>query len=173
MSALAYSPLAQRLRETYANLVSPTITGLAPLPAGGHDISSPGRIIDLPRIPDARGNLTFIEETRHVPFDVKRVFYLYDVPGGADRGGHAHRNLHQFVIAIAGSFDVILDNGSRAERFSLNRAYYGLHIPPMTWGELENFSSGGVCLVLASEFYDEADYFRDYTLFMDTIGKQA
>jgi hypothetical protein len=132
-----------------------------------------GRIIDLPRIPDQRGNLTFVEENRHVPFDIRRVFYLYDVPGGAYRGGHAHKQLHQLVIAMAGSFDVLLDNGHQPEKFSLNRAHYGLHIPPMTWGQLDNFSSGAVCLVLASENYDEADYFRDYSKFKEAIEAQA
>ena len=122
-------------------------------------------IIELPKIEEPRGNLTFIESGRHVPFDIRRVYYLYDVPGGAERGGHAHKALHQFIIAMSGSFDVVLDDGDRRQRFHLNRSYYGLHICPMIWRELDNFSSGSVCLVLASEVYDEADYFRDYDEF--------
>jgi hypothetical protein len=120
------------------------------------------RLIDLPKIEDARGNLTFIEGSRHVPFDIQRVYYLYDVPGGAERGGHAHKALKQLIIAMAGSFDVVLDDGSECKRFHLNRSYYGLYVCPMIWRELDNFSSGSVCMVLASNAYDESDYYRDY-----------
>ena len=120
------------------------------------------RIIELPRIEDPRGNLTFIEQNRHIPFGIKRVYYLYDVPGGAGRGGHAHKKLQQFIIAASGSFDVILDNGSVQMRHHMNRSYYGLYVPRMIWRELDNFSSGSVCVVLASEFYDEEDYIRDH-----------
>jgi hypothetical protein len=123
------------------------------------------RIIDLPRVYEARGNLSFVEGQVHVPFDIKRVYYLYDVPGGSERGAHAHRALHQFMIAMSGSFDVILDDGEREHRFHLNRSYYGLYIPPMHWRLLNNFSSGSVCMVLASEHYDAADYYRDYEEF--------
>lgn len=123
------------------------------------------RIIELPRINDPRGNLTFIEGGRHVPFEISRVYYLYDVPGGAERAGHAHRELQQLIIAMSGSFDVVLDDGSDRRRYHLNRSYYGLYVPPMLWRELDNFSSGSVCLVLASAPYDEADYFRDYEVF--------
>lgn len=123
-------------------------------------------IIDLPRIPDARGNLTFIEAGRHVPFEIKRVYYLYDVPGGAERGGHGHKELQQLIIAMSGSFDVVLDDGKERKRFHLNRSYYGLYICPMIWRELDNFSSGSVCMVLASTLYEEADYFRDYDEFL-------
>ncbi len=119
------------------------------------------RLIDLPKISDPRGNLTFIEAGVHVPFEVKRVYYLYDVPGGSERGGHAHRKLEQFLIAISGSFDVVVSTGEQRHRFHMNRSYYGLHIPRMVWRQLDNFSSGAVCLVLASEHYDEADYYRD------------
>ena len=131
--------------------------------------SSEFNIIDLPKIEDFRGNLTFIEENGHIPFEIKRVYYLYDVPGGESRGGHAHKKLNQFVIAANGSFDVVLDDGYQKKRYHLNRSYYGLHIPPMTWRELDNFSSGSVCLVLASEHYDEEDYIRDYEVFKDTL----
>ncbi len=118
--------------------------------------------MDLPKITDPRGNLTFIESSRHIPFDIRRIFYLYDVPGGAWRAGHALKTCHQFIIAASGSFDVILDDGRQRERYHLNRSYYGLYIPPLIWREIDNFSSGSVCLVLASEYYDEADYYREY-----------
>jgi hypothetical protein len=123
------------------------------------------RLMDLPRVNDPRGNLTFIEGGRHVPFEIKRVYYLYDVPGGAERGGHAHKDLHQLIIAMSGSFDVILDDGAQQKRFHLNRSYFGLYVCPMIWRALDNFSSGSVCMVLASILYDEADYFRDYEEF--------
>ena len=125
------------------------------------------KIIDLPKITDPRGNLTFVEEKKHVPFDIKRVYYLYDVPGGAERGGHAHKELHQLIIAMSGSFDVLLDDGHKKVRHHLNRSYYGLYVCPMVWRELDNFSSGSVCLVLASEKYDETDYYRDYDDFLN------
>ncbi|MGC8913266.1 MAG: sugar 3,4-ketoisomerase [Thermoplasmata archaeon] len=124
------------------------------------------RIIELQKISDARGNLTFIEGMKHIPFEIKRVFYLYDVPGGATRGGHAHYKLEQFVIAVSGSFDVIVDDGNNRKKFSMNRSYYGLYIPPLIWREINNFSTGAVCLVLASEVYDENDYIRDYEKFI-------
>lgn len=124
------------------------------------------KIIDLPKIHDPRGNLTFIEGGEHVPFDIQRVYYLYDVPGGAERGGHAHKGLHQLIIAMSGSFDVLLDDGKEKRRYHLNRSYSGLYICPMIWRELDNFSSGSVCMVLASNRYDEDDYFRDYSEFM-------
>jgi hypothetical protein len=130
-------------------------------------------LIQLPRIPDARGNLTFIEQRRQVPFEIKRVYYVYDVPGGSSRGGHAHKALEQFIIAANGSFDVALSDGENTERFHLNRSYCGLYIPPMTWRELDNFSSGSVCLVLASEMYDEDDYIRDYDVFCDECRRRV
>jgi WxcM-like protein len=123
------------------------------------------RIIDLPKITEPSGNLTFIESGRHVPFQIARAYYLYDVPGGAERGGHAHKVLQEFLVAISGSFDVVLDDGREKARFHLNRPFYGLYIPCMIWRELDNFSSGSVCLVLASEYYDEFEYVRDYSAF--------
>jgi hypothetical protein len=129
------------------------------------------RLVDLPKIEDPRGNLTFVEGARHVPFEIRRVYYLYDVPGGAERGGHAHRALEQLIVAMSGSFDVVLDDGRAKHRFHLNRSYYGLYVPRLIWRELDNFSSGSVCLVLASTPYDEADYFRDYDDFLEAIGK--
>lgn len=130
-------------------------------------------MIDLPKIADPRGNLTFIESGKHIPVNFQRVFYLYDVPGGAVRAGHALKTCHQFIIAASGSFDVILDDGNEKGRYHLNRSYYGLYIPPLIWRELDNFSSGSVCLVLASEFYDESAYYRDYDLFQKATMKKG
>ncbi len=128
------------------------------------------RIVDLPKITDPRGNLTFIEGNSHVPFDIKRVYYLYDVPGGAERGGHAHKDLQQLIIAMSGSFDVVLDDGREKKRFHLNRSYFGLYVCNMIWRELDNFSSGAVCLVLASNAYSESDYYRDYDEYLQALG---
>ncbi|MCC6303312.1 MAG: WxcM-like domain-containing protein [Gammaproteobacteria bacterium] len=128
------------------------------------------RLIDLPRIQDPRGNLTFIESDAHIPFKIQRVYYLYDVPGGASRAGHAHKRLHQFLIAISGSFDVHLDDGKEKKIFHLNRSYYGLYIVPGIWREIDNFSSGAVCLALASDIYNEDDYYRTYEDFIRGKG---
>lgn len=128
------------------------------------------RLIDLPRVNDPRGNLTYVEARETIPFAIERVYYLYDVPGGESRGGHAHRELAQFVIAAAGSFEVLVNDGLHTERFFLNRSYYGLYIPRMTWREIDEFSSGSVCLVMASHHYDEADYYRDYDEFLAAAG---
>ena len=124
------------------------------------------KLIDFPKLSDPRGNLTFIESEYHIPFKLERVYYLYDIPGGSDRGGHAHKNLHQVVIALAGSFDIHLDDGINSKTYHLNRSYVGLYICPMIWRKLDNFSSGAVCLVLASHHYEEADYFRNYEEFL-------
>lgn len=128
------------------------------------------KIIDLPKIHDPRGNLTSIEGGIHVPFDIQRVYYLYDVPGGSERGGHAHKELQQLIVAMSGSFDVLLDDGREKKRYHLNRSYSGLYVCPMIWRELDNFSSGSVCMVLASSHYDENDYFRDYQQFLNAAG---
>ena len=127
-------------------------------------------IVELPKIHDPRGNLTFLEGCRHVPFEIKRIYYTYDVPGGEARGGHAHRECLSFVIAASGSFEVLLDDGRRRESFFLNRSYQGLLIPRMVWREIHNFSSGSVCLVLASDYFDEADYYRDYDEFLLAVA---
>lgn len=128
-------------------------------------------ISELPKITDPRGNLTFIEGSSHIPFDIRRVYYLYDVPGGAERGGHAHKGLHQLIIAMSGSFDVVLDDGRNKKRFHLNRSYFGLYVCPMIWRELDNFSSGSVCLVLASNIYEESDYYRDYDEYVSALAR--
>jgi hypothetical protein len=131
------------------------------------------RVINLPQITDPRGNLTFIEGGRHVPFEIKRVYYLYDVPGGAQRGGHAHKNLQQLIVAMSGSFDVVIDDGQERRRHHLNRSYCGLYLPPMTWRELDNFSSGSVCMALASLPFDEADYYRDHDEFRKAVAARG
>lgn len=128
------------------------------------------RLVDLPKITDPRGNLTFIEGGVHIPFEIQRVYYLYDVPGGAERGGHAHKALQQLIVAMSGSFDVVLDDGREKRRFHLNRSYVGLYVCPMIWRELDNFSSGSVCMVLASNRYDEEDYYRDYAGYLQAQG---
>ena len=130
-------------------------------------------IIELPKISDPRGNLTFIEGGSHIPFPIERVYYLYDVPGGAERGGHAHKGLQQLIVAMSGSFDVVLDDGREQKRIHLNRSYQGLYVCPMIWRELDNFSSGSVCMVLASNVYDEADYYRDYDQFIKALPKSS
>ena len=124
------------------------------------------QIIELPKISDPRGNLTFIENSNHIPFDIRRVYYLYDVPGGSERGSHAHKNLHQFIISMSGSFDVELDDGRNKKRYHLNRSHYGLYVCPMMWRLIDNFSSGAVCMVLASDFYIKEEYIRDYNNFL-------
>jgi hypothetical protein len=127
------------------------------------------RLINLPKMLDPRGNLTFIEGSNHIPFEIKRIFYLYDVPGGADRAGHALKTCEQFLIAMSGSFDVILDDGAEKKRYHLNRSYYGLYIPPLIWREIDNFSSGSVCTALASEAYDAEGYLREYEEFLQAV----
>lgn len=127
------------------------------------------KLIALPRIDDPRGKLTFIEGARHLPFEIRRVFYLYDVPTEESRGAHAHRELHQFLICLSGSFDVALDDGDRKTTVHLNRPWQGLHIPPMIWAAEVNFDPGTVCLVLASDSYVEADYIRDYDAYLALV----
>lgn len=124
------------------------------------------RIIELPKINEPRGNLSFVENNNHIPFAIERVYYVYDVPGGADRGGHAHKGLHQLIIAMSGSFDITLDDGKNKKKFHLSRSYYGLYVCPMIWREMDNFSSNSVLMVLASNKYSEEDYYRDYDDFM-------
>jgi dTDP-4-dehydrorhamnose 3,5-epimerase-like enzyme len=124
------------------------------------------RILDLPVVRDQRGNLTVIEATKHVPFEIRRIFYLYDIPAGEHRAGHAHKTLAQVLVALAGSFDVIIDDGRQQQTVTLNRPFIGLYLPHLVWRDIQNFSAGSVCLALASDHYDEADYIRDYEQFV-------
>jgi len=124
------------------------------------------KIIQLPKIKDPRGNLTFLENKNQIPFEIKRVFYIYDVPTGENRGSHAHRNLKQFIICLSGSFDVFLDDGKCKKTMHLNRPWQGLFVPSMIWSSEVNFDPGSVCLVLVSELYDSTSYIRDYDLFV-------
>jgi dTDP-4-dehydrorhamnose 3,5-epimerase-like enzyme len=128
------------------------------------------RIIELPKILDERGNLTFIEGNNHIPFKIERTYMIYDVPGGETRGGHAYMELNEFIVALSGSFDVVLDDGNERRTYSLNRSYYGLYVPKMIWRTLENFSTNALCMILASEKYNEDDYLRDYDLFKNKIN---
>jgi len=124
------------------------------------------RIIELPKIINEKGNLSFVEELFHVPFEIKRVYWIYDVPGGEIRGGHAYKTLNEFIIALSGSFDVVLHDGNEEKKFSLNRSYYGLYVPKMYWRKLENFSTNALSLVLASDYYSEMDYIRNFNDFI-------
>ena len=123
------------------------------------------RIIELPKILDDRGNLSFFENNIQIPFDIKRIYWIYDVPGGEQRGGHAYKNLNEVVIALSGSFDVVLNDGNEEKKFTLNRSYYGLFIPKMMWRHVENFSTNALALIAASTIYDEADYIRNFSEF--------
>lgn len=128
------------------------------------------KIIDLPSIRDTRGNLSFAENLSQIPFEIKRAYWLYDVPGGESRGSHAHKALQQFIIAASGSFRITLDDGKEKQSFFLNKPYQGLYVPPGLWRDLDEFSSGSVCMVLASELYDADDYIRDYDEFLKFKG---
>jgi hypothetical protein len=127
------------------------------------------QIIQLPKIEDVRGNLSFIEENWHIPFAIKRSFWIYDVPGGEQRGGHAYRETEEFIVALSGSFDVVLDTGEEKKTYHLNRSYYGLYVPKMMWREMNNFSTNSLALVLSSTKYDESDYIRDYDQFKNLV----
>jgi WxcM-like, C-terminal len=130
-------------------------------------------LISLPKLTDPRGNLTFVEGTKHIPFEVERVYYLYDVPSGEARGGHAHHKLQQLIIAVSGSFDVLLDNGYERRTITCNRPFQGILMKSLVWRELNNFSSGAVCLVLASMVYEESDYIRDYEKFISVATNKG
>ena len=124
-------------------------------------------VIELPRIENAKGNITPVHSGINLPFEIARIFYLYDIPGGEARGAHAHRECHQFLVAASGGFEVVLDDGYNKRTVTLNRPYFGLHIPPGIWAAEQGFSSGSICLVLTSHIYDEADYIRDYASFIN------
>jgi len=142
----------------------------APWPKPGDSTVYDCAQLELPRIENPAGNLTVMQPSLNCPIQIARVYYLYDIPGGASRGGHAHRQLHQLIIAASGSFDVLIDDGRNRRTVMLNRPYHALHIVPGIWRELHNFSSGAICLVLASAVYDEADYIRQYTEFLEFKG---
>ena len=131
------------------------------------------KIIDFPKITDPRGNLSFVENGRPVPFVIQRAYWIYDVPGGEVRGGHAYKELHEFFIALSGSFDVILNDGQNTRVLTLNRSYSGLYVPSMIWRRLENFSTNAVCLILASMPYNEDDYLRDFKIFQEAKMRGA
>lgn len=141
-------------------------------PTGGAVAGGP-HVIDLPRIADSRGTLTFLESHRHLPFAIRRAYWIYDVPGGEVRGAHAYRTLHEFIIAVSGSFDVVLDDAHGEKLFTMNRAYQGLYVPPMLWRQMRNFSTNSVALVLASASYDASDYVRDYEEFQRLVRDDA
>ena len=125
------------------------------------------KLINLPKIEDPRGNLTFVEEKNQIPFDIKRVYWIYDVPGGEVRGGHAYKKSDEFIIALSGSFDVIIEDGKTRKNYSLNRSYYGLYIPRLHWRTIENFSTNALALTLSSTLYDVNDYIRDHKEFIE------
>lgn len=130
-------------------------------------------IIDLPKVTDPRGNLSFIQNNDQIPFDIKRVYWIYDVPGGMFRDGHAFRQQHEFIVALSGSFDVVLSDGYQERRIHMSRSYYGLYVPPMTWRSIDNFSTNSVALVLSSTLYDPNDYIRDFELFKTIVNKNG
>jgi hypothetical protein len=125
------------------------------------------KLIDLPKILDQRGNLSFIEEEKNVPFKIKRTYWIYDVPGGQNRGGHAFKHQQELIVALSGSFDVVIDDGIKKDIFSLNRSYYGLYIPAGFWRQMQNFSTNSLALVLSSTLFEENDYIREYQHFLD------
>tara|TARA_Y100000741_G_C18250333_1_gene557062 strand:+ start:1373 stop:1774 length:402 start_codon:yes stop_codon:yes gene_type:complete len=127
------------------------------------------KIINLNKINDQRGNLSFIESDKHIPFKIKRSILIYDVPGGQERGGHAYKKLQEFIIALSGSFDVVLDDGVKERNYTLSRSYYGLYVPKMMWRSMNNFSTNALCLILASDPYDKNDYIRNYKIFLKTL----
>lgn len=130
-----------------------------------------GHIIQLPKIIDRRGNLSFLEEINHIPFKIRRSYWIYDVPGGEVRGGHAYKENQEFIISLSGSFDVILDNGKEQKRFYLNRSYYGLYVPKGLWRQMENFSTNSLALVVASTLFDKDDYIYNYQIFKEYLDE--
>ena len=133
------------------------------------NIQTVPQLIQLPKIPDDRGNLSFVEAEQHIPFSIERTYWIYDVPGGEARGGHAYKTLDEFIIALSGSFDVVLHSGKEEMRFSLNRSYYGLYVPKLYWRSLENFSTNSVGVILASQHYNETEYIRSFDDFQKLV----
>lgn len=127
------------------------------------------KLVNLPKIPDERGNLSFIEEEQHIPFKIKRTYWIYDVPGGEIRGSHAFKESEEFIVAISGSFDVVLHDGKKEMKYSLNRSYYGIYVPKLTWRKLENFSTNSLALILSSTAFKENDYIRDFDQFLSLV----
>jgi dTDP-4-dehydrorhamnose 3,5-epimerase-like enzyme len=128
------------------------------------------KLLNLPKIIDPRGNLSYVEELNHIPFKIERIYWIYDVPGGETRGGHAFKTQHEFIIALSGSFDVIVDNGTISQIFSLNRSYYGLYIPAGLWRQMKNFSTNSLAIVLSSTSFSDSDYVRNYNDFINRIN---
>ena len=128
-------------------------------------------IIELPKIIDERGNLTFIEEGNHIPFDIKRTYWIYDVPGGEFRGSHAFKETEELIVALSGSFDIVLNDGKEEKKYTLNRSYYGLYVPKLTWRKIENFSTNSLALVLCSTKFNKEDYVRDFKIFTSAINE--
>jgi hypothetical protein len=136
-----------------------------------NQFKEPG-ILQLPKILDERGNLSFFQNSQHIPFEIKRTYWIYDVPGGEQRGGHAYRSLQEFVVALSGSFEVVLHDGKEEKRFLLNRSYYGLYIPKMFWRHMENFSTNSLALIVADQNYDEKEYIRDFDTYRQLKNEQ-
>ncbi len=130
---------------------------------------SDARIIELPKIEDRRGNLSFIESLHHIPFDIVRTYWIYDVPGGKYRNGHAFKEQREFIVALSGSFDVVLNDGKEEKRFHMSRSYYGIYVPPMIWRKIDNFSTNSLALVLSSTFYDAEDYIEDFETYRKSV----
>ena len=128
------------------------------------------RVIELPKFTDPRGNLSFVEQLNHIPFEIKRTYWIYDVPGGENRGGHAFKQNEEFIVALSGAFDVIVDDGTEKKKYTLNRSYYGLYVPAGLWREMENFSTNSLALEFGSIHYDEQDYIRDYNEYLKMKG---
>ena len=160
------------LTDNLNNTSAQVINNVPALNAAGYAKSVfDSSLYELNKMHDAEGNLTYIYQNVHVPFEINRVFYSYDIPGGEERGGHAHKECHQFIIAASGSFEVVLDDGTNKRTVALNRPFWGLHVPPGIWSSEQGFSSGSICLVLASHVYSEADYIRNYDAFLEYIKK--
>ena len=130
------------------------------------------KIIQLPKISDPRGNLSFFENDNQLPFKIRRSYWIYDVPGGENRGGHAYKNTEEFIVALSGSFDVVLDNGTEKQKFTLKRSYYGLYVPKMYWREMENFSTNSLAMIVSSTDYNAEDYIRDYDEFLTKVKNE-